>query len=141
MDNKGVSLVALVVTIIVIIIIASISMMSSMKTIDEATKVKFENDLKETVTALEVYNQRANIRGIVAYNSKNLTWDGISESAENTAQIEEKGREDTIKEILEGDVPNTLKGIITIENGRIKVDKNQKPQIDWAIEMYSYMGE
>ncbi len=141
MKNAGISLMSLVITIILIIIIASISLVASNKSLDEATKVKFQNDLKEVVTALEVYHQRAYIRGVSTYDSKELKWDGMSESAENTARIEDSTQEDTIQYILEGNVPESLKGIITFENGKVKVDQNRKPEIEWATELYSYMGE
>lgn len=139
MNQKGVSIMSLIITIIVIIIIASISMISSTKSIDQATEVKFKNDLKEVVTALEVYHQQANLHGIPSYDSEELTWDGVSERAENTAKIEDSTNEDRIRYIFTDEVPKTLVGKITIEDGRIKVEKNYKTEYEWAIEQYSYM--
>lgn len=138
-DRKGVSLVALVVTIIVIIIIASITILASSSSIDNANETKFKNDLKSVVTALDIYNQQAYLYGVNTYNSSDLTWDGTSERAENTAKIEDKTSEDRIKFILSDDVPNTLQGKMTIENGAIKIDKNYGTEYEWAVEMYSYM--
>lgn len=144
MNNKGVSLVSLAITIIVIVLLAAITITSSSKPIDDSTKAKFKTELQSVVTALEIYHERAIIRGVSSYEKDNLTWDGTSERAENTAKMEDKNHneEDYIKYILDGnDVPKTLQGIMKIENGKVKIDKNAKPQIDWAIEMYPYMGE
>lgn len=142
MNNKGVSLISLAITIIVILILAAVSLVGSTKSLEEANKVKFQNDLKSAVDALEVYNQRAYLYGIATYDSDNLTWDGTSEKAVNTAKMEDKNKieEDSIRYIFDSnDVPNSLMGVITIENGKIKVDKSIKPQYDWAVDMYSYM--
>ena len=139
MNQKGISIMSLVITIIVILIIASISMISSTKSIDQATEVKFKNDLKEVVTALEVYHQQANLHGVPSYNSDELKWDGVSERAENTAKIEDSTNEDRIRYIFTDEVPKTLVGKITIEDGRIKVEKSYKTEYEWATEQYSYM--
>ena len=142
MNNKGVSLISLAITIIVIIILAAISIVGSTKSLEEASKVKFQNDLKAAVDALEVYNQRAYLYGVSNYDSDNLTWDGTSEKAVNTAKIEDKNHinEDSIRYIMGlNNVPDSLKDIITIEGGKIKVDKTRVPQYDWAVDMYSYM--
>lgn len=142
MNNKGVSLMSLIITIIIIIILAAISMLNSNKSLEEANKAKFEVDLKSVVELLNIYNERAVIRGVSNYDKDDLTWDGSSERAENTARIEDKTKEDTIKYIFDGNnVPDSLKGLITIEAGKIRVDETRKPQYDWAVEMYSYMGE
>lgn len=139
MNQKGISLVALVITIIVIILLATITMTASTKSVDQATEVKFKNDLTEVVTALEVYHHQANIHGIPSYDSDDLTWDGTSERAENTAMMEDKINEDKIKYILTDDVPDSLKGKMTIENGRVKIDKSNTYEYEWAVEKYSYM--
>lgn len=139
MNQKGISLVALAITIIVIILIATITMVSSTKSVDQATEVKFKNELTEVVTALEVYHQQANIYGIPSYDRDDLTWDGTSERAENTAMIEDKVNEDKIKFILTADVPESLKGKMTIENGKVKIDKSYAYEYEWAVEKYSYM--
>lgn len=144
MNRKGISLISLVITIVVIIIIATITVTVSTKPVDESIEAKFKNDLNSVVTALEIYNQRAEIRGVATYESDELTWDGNSERAENTAKIEDKThtKEDTIKYILDGNsVPNSLRGIMTIEDGKIRISKDAKPQVDWATEIYGYMGE
>jgi len=142
MNNKGISLMSLIITIIVIIIIASISMLNSNKHLEEANRAKFEVDLKTVVETLEIYNQRAEIRGIPTYDKNELLWDGTSERAQNTAKIADKTNEDTIKFIMDGnDIPKSLIGIVTIKDGKFKVKEEYKPQYDWAVEMYSYMGE
>lgn len=143
-NNKGVSLVSLAITIIVIIIIAVITINVSTQSVDESLEAKFKNDLTSVVTALEIYHQRAEIRGVSTYENDELTWDGKSFYAENTAKIADKThtQEDSIQYILDGNpVPTTLEGIMTIENGRVKINKEAKPQIDWATEIYAYMGE
>jgi len=139
MNQKGISMVALIITIIVIIIIAGISMVSSTKSIDQASEVKFKNDLTEVVTALEVYNQQAYLHGIPTYDNDDLTWDGTSERAENTAKIEDGTNEDRVEFIFTDVIPETLKGVMTIEDGKIKIDKNDKYKYEWAVEKYSYM--
>lgn len=139
MNQKGISLVALVITIIVIILLAAITMVSSTRSVDQATEVKFKNDLTEVVTALDVYHEQANIYGIPSYDRDDLSWDGTSERAENTAMIEDKTKEDKIKFILTADVPDSLKGKMTIENGRVKIDKSYTYEYEWAVEKYSYM--
>ncbi len=144
MNNKGISLVSLVITIIVMIIIAVITINVSTQSVDESLEAKFKNDLTSVVTALDIYHQRAETRGVATYKSNELTWDGSSFYAENTAKIEDKAhvQEDSIKYILDGNpVPTTLEGIMTIENGKVKINKEVKPQIEWATEIYSYMGE
>ena len=117
-------------------------MLSGTESIENANKGKFQNDLTEVVEAIDNYNERAAIRGVSNYDRNKLTWDGMSEKAENTAKIKDSSHieEDSIKDILDGNnVPDTLKGLITIENGKVKVDKNRKPEYDWAVEKYSYM--
>lgn len=144
MNNKGISMVSLVITIIVIILLAAISINSGMgKHLDEANKAKFQNELKNAVTAVEIYHNRAAIHGISSYESDELSWDGVSEKAENTAKMEDENHieEDSINYIFEKNITDLLKGIITIENGKVKVDKTKKPQIDWAVELYKYMEE
>ena len=142
MNNKGISLLSLSVTIIVIIIIAAISIRMSSKNLEEANQAKFEVALKTVVETLEAYNQRAEIRGIKGYNRNLLAWDGVSERAENTARIEDKTKEDTIRFIMSGyDIPESLEGIMYIESGKVKIDEDKKPQYDWAVDMYSYMAE
>ncbi|MBO5141882.1 MAG: hypothetical protein J6C46_02585 [Clostridia bacterium] len=140
MNNKGVSLVSLVITIVVIIILAAVSILNSTKSLEEANKVKFQNDLKTVVEALNVYNERSVIRGIPSYDKEKLEWDGESEKAENTAKIKDTNHveEDSIRDIFDGnDVPNSLKGLIKIEYGKIKVDSSRHPEYEWAKEMYS----
>lgn len=140
MNNKGISLISLVITIIVIIIIAAISLLTSYKHVEEANKAKFEVELRNVVELLEIYNQRAEIRGVSSYNKNELYWDGSSVRAQNTARIENRAREDTISYIFDGNgVPDFLDGIITIENGMIKVAEDKKPQYEWAVEMYGDM--
>lgn len=144
MNQKGVSIISLVITIIIIIILAAITVTSGMdKQIEEANKVKFQNDLKNVVTAINVYHERAYIHGVSSYDRDELTWDGKSVRAEKTAKMEDKNQveEDSIHYILEGNLPKTLEEIVIIENGKVKVKKDRKPQIDWAIELYQYMGE
>lgn len=138
-NQKGVSLVALVITIIVIIIIASITMLSGNDSISRANETKFKNDLKEVVNALDIYNQQAYLYGDASYDSSDLTWNGESERAENTAKIEDHVNEDRIRFIFTDEVPSTLQGKMTIEDGKIKVNKSYKSEYQWATEMYSYM--
>ena len=141
-NNKGVSIITLVITIIIIIIIAGVTMLRSTKNLEEANKVKFQNDLKSFVELIDAYNVRAEIRGIATYDSDDLAWDGISEKAENTARIKNNSDEDSIRDILDGNqIPETLKGIVTIENGKVKISEDAYPKYDWAVEMYSEIGE
>lgn len=143
MNQKGISLMSMIITIIVIIILAAIVIMSGgEESIEEANKVRFQNDLKNSVEALRVYEQRAEMHGEKNYDFDSLNWDGTSENAENTAKIENKGsdEEDSIRYIFQKTVPKTLEGKIKIINGKIKVDKNLKPEIDWAEELYSDIG-
>jgi len=140
MNNKGVSLMSMVITIIVIIILAGIVIMSGGEdSVQEANKVRFQNDLKSVVTALQVYEQRSEMYADKGYDYDLLAWDGSSERAENTAMIEKKGsgEEDTIRYILSGSVPKTLNGIIKIKDGKIVVDSTRKPETEWARELYS----
>lgn len=140
--NKGVSLIALIITIVVIIILAAISLSSNTTSIEEANKVKFQNDLKSFVELLDAYNVRAEIRGIDTYDSNSLMWNGTSEKAENTARIKNKTEEDSIRDILDGNqIPDSLKDIVSIKNGKVRIDEKVKPQYDWAVEMYSEIGE
>ena len=142
MGNKGISLISLVITIVVIIILASIVSVSGDKNTEEAFKVRFQNDLKNVVTALNVYHERAEIHTEEDYNKNNLSWDGVSERAMNTAKIEDKdsGEEDTIKYIFSDNVPKTLKGLIRIKDGKIVVDETRKPEVEWAEELYTDIG-
>ena len=140
MNNKGVSLISLAITIIVIIILAAISIMSSTKSIEQANKVKFQDELKSVVEALETYKQRAYIYGVPDYDSNEMTWDGKSEKAENTAKIEDGVNEDTVRFIFNtNQLPNSVKDVITIESGLIKVDNKNNQKYEWATEMYGYM--
>lgn len=144
MNNKGVSIISLIITIIVIIILAAITISSNTESLEEANKVKFQNDLKSVVEALDIYHQRAEIRGVATYEANDLTWDGFSEKAENTAKIRDSNHveEDSIRDIFDGNsIPKTLEGYIVIEDGKVKFDKNKKPEIEWATEIYSYMAE
>lgn len=140
--NKGVSIITLVITIIIIIIIAGVTMLRSTKSLEEANKVKFQNDLKSFVELIDAYNVRAEIRGIATYDSDELTWDGTSEKAENTARIKNKAEEDSIRDILDGNqIPETLKGIVSIENGKVKISEDAGQKYEWAVEKYSEIGE
>ena len=139
MNQKGISLMALAITIIVIILLAAITMVSSTKSVDQANEVKFKNDLTEVVTALDVYNQQANIHGIPSYDSDDLIWDGTSERAENTAKMEDSINEDRIRYIFTRDIPESLRGKMTIENGKIRIDKSYSIEYEWAVEKYSFM--
>ena len=144
MNNKGISLMSMVITIIVIIILAGIDIMAGgEESLEEANKVRFQNDLKSVVTALQVYEQRSEMYAEKGYDYDLLSWDGISERAENTAKIEKKGsdEEDTIRYILSGNVPKTLNEIIKIKEGKIVVDSTRKPEIEWARELYSDIGD
>lgn len=144
MNNKGISIISLIITIILIVVLAGIAISGNTQSLEEANKAKFQNDLKAVVEAVDVYNERAMIRGIASYDADDLTWDGVSEKAENTAKIKDSNHEeeDSIRDILDGnDVPKSLKGYITIEDGRVMFDKTKKPEIEWATEIYSYMGE
>lgn len=141
-NKKGISLISMVITILVIIILAAVAISSNTTSIEEANKVKFQNDLKSFVELIDAYNVRAEIRGIATYDSDDLTWDGTSEKAENTARIKNKAEEDSIRDILDGNqIPDSLKGIVSIENGKVRIDENVKPQYDWAVEMYSEIGK
>lgn len=140
MNNKGISLMSMVITIIVIIILAGIVIMPTGEdSLQEANKVRFQNDLKGLVTALQVYEQETEMYGDKNYDFDTLVWDGSSEKAENTAMIEKKGsgEEDSIRYIFNGNVPKTLKGLITIKNGKIVLDGKRKPEVEWAKELYS----
>ena len=139
MNNRGITITSLIITVIVMIIIAAVTIMNSTSSLEEANKVKFQNDLKSVVDALDVYNERAMIRGVANYDRENLNWNGISEKAENTAKIKDPSHieEDSIRDILDGNnLPKTLEGIITIKNGEVKVNEKIKPQYDWAVELY-----
>ena len=144
MNQKGVSLLSLVITIIVIILLAAITINSGIsKQIDEANKAKFQNDLKNLVTAVEVYHNRADIHGISSYDRDELKWNGKSERAEKTAKMEDKTQveEDSIKYIFGGELPKTLLDIVKIESGEVVVDRSKNPQIEWAAELYPEMNK
>ena len=138
-NQKGVSLVALAITIIVIIIIASITMLAGNDSISRAHETKFKNDLKEVINALDVYNQQAYLYGDISYDSSDLTWNGETERAENTAKIEDHVNEDRVRFIFTDEIPKTLQGKMTIEDGKVKISKAYQKEYQWAIEMYSYM--
>lgn len=142
-NQKGVSLISLIITIIVVILITTITLIASDKPVDEAIKVKFQNDLKEVVNALEIYHQKAHMYGVEEYDRDNLEWDGASERGVNTAKIEDENHveEDKIKYIFTDSIPETLKGKMTIEGGEIKISESYKTEYDWAVEMYPEMEE
>lgn len=139
--QNGVSLISLAITIIVIILLASITLVASNGSIDKAVKVKFQTELKGVVEALDVYNERAYLSGTSDYDSRDLTWDGTSERAVNTAKMEDPMQEDRIRYILSDEVPETLDGKMTIENGKVKIVEEYKTEREWASELYSYMGD
>lgn len=140
--NKGISMIALIITMVVIVIIAGVTMIKSVKNLEEANKVKFQNDLKSFVELIDAYNVRAEIRGIATYDSDDLAWDGVSEKAENTARIKNKAEEDSIRDILDGNpIPETINGIVSIENGKVKISEDAGKKYDWAVEKYREIGE
>ena len=140
--NKGISMIALIITMVVIVIIAGVTMIKSVKNLEEANKVKFQNDLKSFVELIDAYNVRAEMRGIATYDSDDLTWDGVSEKAENTARIKNKSEEDSIRDILDGNpIPETLEGIVSIENGKVRISEEAGKKYDWAVEKYREIGE
>ncbi len=142
MNKKGISLLSIVITIIVIILLATITIVSNPDSIDYAIEGKFQSALKECVKALDVYQQRAAVYAYTDYQPNELTWDGVSAQAENTAQIESKGAgEDSIRYIFSQEVPGILKGVIEIKEGKIQITDAYQNEIQhkWATDLYNYM--
>ena len=110
--------------------------MANNDSIGQAQEVKFKNDLKEVITALDVYQQRVLIRGTPDYDRDKLEWDGESDRTINSAKIENGVDEDKIRYILTGEVPVTLKGKIIIKEGKILFNREYTIERDWALELY-----
>ncbi len=141
MNNKGVSLIAIAITIIVIIIMAGIAINAGFYNITSAQKSSFMLDLDTATNALQRYNTNAQLKTTIpaGYYEGDLQWDGKSERAVNTAQIEVAGQEDTAEFIFDNLLTENLKGKIKIVNGKIYVDKNHTIEYEWATEYYKYM--
>ena len=140
-NNKGVSIIGLVITIIVIIILAGIVINGGTESIDKANQAAFQNEFKDAVEALNIYNTRAVIRkNNKDYEPEKLNWDGKSERAENTARVESPDEEDTIKDILKDSFTKTLENKIYILDGKIYVFNSFETEKGWAAELYSYIN-
>ena len=142
MNKKGVSLVALIITMIVLIIIAGIVLTTGIENITSTQKASFMADLETLTTSLQKYNTRAvqynNLPG--EYYDDELQWDGKSATAEHTAQMKEKGLEDTPEYIFDDHITNNVKNKIKIINGKLYVDRNYQMEFEWALEYYKYMS-
>ncbi len=164
LSNKGVSLITLAITIIVIVIIAGIALSSGFVNVDKAQQVVFLTDLESAVDSLRIYNERGALYGKRDFNKNLLRWDGKEDSLTNSAKLDylendfegkkvnpkypnedEKAKilnapEDTPAYVFNGQVPNTLKGKIYIQNGVLYVYEQYQEEYSWATQKYEYMS-
>lgn len=135
-NNKGFSMIALIIMIIVTIILAWIVISNSTETIDNSQKAVFQDDFKNAYFAVQAYNTEAVLRANNPnYAEWDLTWDGKSERAQNTAQIQNAGEEDTIKYILKDTLTKSLDGKVEIYQGQLCVKEGFSLEEEWVEEL------
>ncbi len=143
MNNKGISLITLAFMIVVIIILASITTAVSVDFLMNSSKASFLESFENAVLSLETYNTRGIERGLNNdFSPKNLTWDGVSERAQNTARIEDSSNEDRVSFILNDmEKDNNLKGKIEIKSGDLYIKTRYSYERSWASEKYKYLED
>ena len=136
MNNKGVSLMSLAITIVVMVILAAILFNNSMKSIENGKKAAFVEDLLRAENYLRAYNTTAELKANNrTYYYKELQWDGFSDTATNTARIEDAKKEDTIKYILKDSITSNTAGKLEIISGDLFVKGDLLVENEWIDEL------
>lgn len=131
--QNGISLVALIVTIIVVIILASISLNVNYDSFTMLDKTKYVSQIRGLEERLRIYHEDATLDADL-YVKDNLSWDGVSERAENTGKLEDGVNEDTPKFIFK-EIPSYFKEKICIKKGELVISQYTDEELEWLQEL------